>query len=423
MNFDEIPLAEPIKKALKEEQYETPTPIQRDAIPVILEGKDIIGCAQTGSGKTAAFALPVLDHFHRKEIEVQSKQCRTVVLTPTRELANQVAKSFEKYGKHIGVRVGTLVGGMPMGPQIRTLKEGVDVIVGTPGRILDLLEQRLVDFRKTEHLILDEVDRMFDMGFIQDVKKIIREVPKERQTLCFSATLNASVGHLIDSITNEPVTVSVDANVKSADLVKQYACFIRNQDKSELAVHFIKSEAERDPEAKILIFTATKQGADHLLHRFKAANIRSDALHGDKAQRVREKVLERFREGKSQVLIATDVAARGLDIKGIDLVMNYDLPKDPDTYVHRIGRTGRAGKDGSSYSFCAEFDQQPLSAIEQFLGKSMEVYSDHPFHFDVLADRYKSLFGFSVKKAPSGGGLIGARGGARRSNRRNRSGR
>ncbi len=423
MSFEDISLADPIQQALKEENYGTPTPIQRDAIPVILEGKDIIGCAQTGSGKTAAFALPVLDHFFRKPVELGPKQCRAIVLTPTRELANQVANSFLKYGKHIGVKVGTMVGGMPMGPQIRSLKEGLDVVVATPGRLLDLLEQRLVSFKNADHLILDEVDRMFDMGFIQDVKKIIREVPKSRQTLCFSATMNASVGHLIDNITNDPVKVSVDAEVKSADMVEQHVCLIRNQDKADLAVHFILKERERDPEAKILIFTATKQGADHLLHRFKDVDIKGDALHGDKAQRVRERVLERFRAGKTQVLIATDVAARGLDIKGIDTVLNYDIPKDAETYVHRIGRTGRAGKNGTSYTLCAEFDQQVFNTIENFLGKRMTVYEDHPHHFQVLADQYKALFGFAIQAPSSGGGLIGARPGARRSNRRNRSSR
>lgn len=416
MSFENILLAEPIKRALIEENYGTPTPIQRDAIPVILEGKDLIGCAQTGSGKTAAFALPVLHHMSEHPKVMEAKQCRTVVLAPTRELATQVSRSFERYGKYLNLKVGIVVGGMPMPPQIKMLAEGVDVVVGTPGRMLDLMQQRKIDFRETDHLILDEVDRMFDMGFIQDVKAIIQRIPETRQTLCFSATLDAKVGRLIQAITKDPVQISVDPESKPAERVEQGACFIRNQDKADLVCHLILEEEQRDPESKILIFTATKQGADHLMDRLHAEKIRSEAMHGDKAQRVRDRVLDKFRSGATNVLIATDVAARGLDIKGIDLVVNYDIPKEGDTYVHRIGRTGRAGKDGRAFTLCAEFDQPALNVVERFLGKSIDPYTDHPFHSVILCERYQTLYGGNATVGSTrAGGLTG-----RRSNRRNR---
>jgi len=417
MSFESISLAEPIKQALREENYGTPTPIQEKAIPVILEGKDIIGCAQTGSGKTAAFALPVLNHIFENPKKMESRKCRTVVLAPTRELATQVAKSFERYGKHMELKVSIVVGGMPMPPQIRELSKGLDVLVATPGRLLDMMQQRKVDFRETDYLILDEVDRMFDMGFIQDVKAIIQRIPDTRQTLCFSATIDASVGKLIGAITKDPVTISVDAEYRPADKVEQASCFIRNQDKADLVCQLILEEEKRDPESKILIFTATKQGADHLMHRLREANIRTDAMHGDKAQRVRDRVLDKFRSGKSNVMIATDVAARGLDVKGIDMVINYDIPKEGDTYVHRIGRTGRAGKTGRAFTLCAEFDQPALNNIERILGKAIEPYTDHAFHNDTLLVRYKTLYGAITASGgeSSSSGLTG-----RRSNRRNR---
>jgi ATP-dependent RNA helicase RhlE len=392
MSFDKLSLAEPIQQALVEENYGTPTPIQRDAIPVILEGKDLIGCAQTGSGKTAAFALPVLDALSKKPEGVGKFCARTVVLTPTRELANQVAKSFEKYGKHLNLKIAIAVGGMPIHAQIKALSEGLEVLVGTPGRILDLTEQRKLNYKDTEYLILDEVDRMFDMGFIQDVKAIIRGIPETRQTLCFSATLGDSIDKLIQSITKDPVKVSVDIQSQPADQVEQKVCFVKNQDKSDLVCHLILGEAERDPDAKMLIFTGTKQGADHLKHRLGATKVKCEALHGDKPQRMRERVLDKFRTGSNTVLIATDVAARGLDIKGIDLVLNYDIPNESDTYVHRIGRTGRAGRTGNAYTFCAEFDQQAFSAIERVLGKSVEAKIDHPYHNEELYKRYQMLY-------------------------------
>ncbi len=419
MSFEDLPLAEPIRKALIEEKYGTPTPIQRDAIPVILEGKDIIGCAQTGSGKTAAFALPVLNHFCENPKAMGSRECRAVVLAPTRELATQVARSFERYGKYMDLKVGIVVGGMPMPPQVKMLERGVDVLVGTPGRMLDLMKQRKIDFRKTDHLILDEVDRMFDMGFVQDVKSIIQRIPTSRQSLCFSATIDTKIGRLIQSITKDPVQIAVDSESKPADQVEQVSCFIRNQDKADLVCHLIIDEEKRDPDSKILIFTATKQGADHLMDRLRAVDVRTDAMHGDKAQRVRDRVLDQFRSGKINVLIATDVAARGLDIKGIDLVINYDIPNEGDTYVHRIGRTGRAGKAGRAFTLCAEFDQPMLNGVERFLGKTIPPFLDHPFHNQTLADRYANLYGnVSAPTASSSGGLTG-----RRSNRRNRGAR
>jgi ATP-dependent RNA helicase RhlE len=419
MSFENLLLAEPIQRALVEEKYGVPTPIQRDTIPIILDGFDLIGCAQTGSGKTAAFALPVLHHISINPKKMGAKECRTIVLTPTRELATQVAKSFQKYGKYLDIKVGILVGGMPMPPQIKSLMGGLDVVVATPGRLLDLIEQKKIIFTQTDHLILDEVDRMFDMGFIQDVKNIIRRIPSERQTLCFSATVDNSVSHLIQAITKDAVRVAVDNDSKPSDQIDQYVCFIRNQDKSELVCHLIKEESERDPDSKILIFTSTKQGADHLSDRLKIAEMESEALHGDKQQRVRERILEKFRNGKTNVLIATDVAARGLDIKGIDLVLNFDIPKESDTYVHRIGRTGRAGKPGRAYTFCAEFDQHAFNSLERFLGNSIPPKCDHPYHNEIIYERYQALYSFKLNP-PASSGLIGGFKGAKRSNRRSR---
>jgi ATP-dependent RNA helicase RhlE len=420
MSFEALQLAEPIQRALVESNYGTPTPIQRDAIPVIMKGSDIIGCAQTGSGKTAAFALPVLHHLALNPVELQSKQVRTVVLTPTRELATQVSRSFERYGKYLQVRVETVVGGMPMGPQIKALKGGLEVLVATPGRLLDIIEQGFVQFDRTDHLILDEVDRMFDMGFIQDVKAIIRRIPASRQTLCFSATIDDAVNRLIAAITRNPVQIAVDVQSRPADRVEQLVCFLRNQDKSDLVVHLIKEESERDAASKILIFTSTKQGAEHLRHRMKLAHISCESLHGDKPQNVRERVLEKFRGGSATVLIATDVAARGLDIKGIDLVLNFDIPKEGDTYVHRIGRTARAGKDGRAITFCAEFDQQPFHAIERFLSVRIPVLPGHPFHSEILTERYQKLFGYDLPEANSPEAAAAANT-VRRPNRRNRA--
>ena len=418
MSFEKLLLAEPISRALQEKNYTSPTPIQREAIPVILRGSDVVGCAQTGSGKTAAFALPILHHICSKPVELKPKQFRTLVLAPTRELSIQVANNFSLYGKYLNLKVEVICGGMPMNEQIRRLMQGPDVVVATPGRLLDLYQQGKIDFHRVDHLVLDEVDRMLDMGFVPDVKRIIKQIPTTRQTLCFSATLTPTIASLVASITRDPVHIAVDTVGQTAENVDDRVCFIRNQDKFELLYHLLESEKRNEKASKTLIFTSTKQGADHLVDRLRERGIRAAAMHGDKAQRIREKVLEMFKVGTSPIMVATDVAARGIDVKNIEWVINYDLPKESDSYVHRVGRTARAGASGCAVSLCAEFDLTVLRAIELHLRKSITVWEDQPYHHEGLAVRYRSLSSGTVSVATSPNhGLLSNR---KRSNRRAR---
>ena len=377
--FHDLPLAEPLHRALGDNDYQTPSPIQAQAIPIILEGKDLLGSAQTGTGKTAAFALPMLHHLHTKPLEHDPMQVRMLVLVPTRELAVQVDRSFEKYGQHIDFKQLVVYGGVGFEPQIKALKAGVDVLVATPGRLLDLQQQGYIDLSRIEVFVLDEADRMLDMGFLPDMKRIIAQIPKERQTLFLSATLGPSVQGLAKTILTDPVTVSVAPPATTADKIDQHILFVRGEDKIKLLTALLE-KLESSEEKMTLVFTKTKYGAHRLVVKLRKAGIKADAIHGDKTQAAREKALDKFREGHVAVLVATDVAARGLDVKGITHVVNYDFPTQAESYVHRIGRTARAGEEGIAITFCADEDMNTLFDVEKMINQSIPIINDHPFH-------------------------------------------
>ncbi|MEM8549688.1 MAG: DEAD/DEAH box helicase [Verrucomicrobiota bacterium] len=386
MTFHDLPLAEPLHRALGEHDYETPSPIQAQAIPVILEGKDLLGSAQTGTGKTAAFALPTLHRLHHEQEELRPKQVRVLCLVPTRELAVQVDKSYEKYGKHVDFSRVVVYGGVGFEPQIKALKQGVDVLVATPGRLLDLVQQGYADLSTVEVLILDEADRMLDMGFLPDMRRIIALVPKERQTLFLSATLGASVQSLAKSILRDPVTISVAPPSTTAEKVEQRIFFVRSGDKPKLLVHLISQHADDEDAGLTLVFTKTKFGASRLVKKLRQADIKADEIHGDKSQAARERALDMFREGKVSVLVATDVAARGLDVKGITHVYNFDFPTQAESYVHRIGRTARADESGNAMTFCSDEDMNTLFDVEKMIRIPINIIKDHPYHCADLED-------------------------------------
>jgi ATP-dependent RNA helicase RhlE len=366
--FAALNLATPIMRALTEEGYTTPTPIQASAIPPIMTGKDVLGCAQTGTGKTAAFALPIL---HELVSMVPDKSRRgpiipkVLVLSPTRELATQIAESFQTYGRHTAVTGTVIFGGVSQFRQVRALDRGVDVIVATPGRLIDLMEQKLVNLSEIAIFVLDEADRMLDMGFIQPIRRIAATLPADRQTLLFSATMPREIQHLADSLLKDPVRVAVTPVASAAPLIEQKLYHVPRTHKQTLLHHLLEeSSIER-----AVVFTKTKHGADKVAKKLNAAGISADAIHGNKAQNARERALGGFRNGRSRVLVATDVAARGLDVDGITHVFNFDLPMEPEAYVHRIGRTGRAGAKGIAIAFCDGDERGLLKGIERMTGK------------------------------------------------------
>lgn len=379
MTFDDFSLIEPIRKALISEAYSTPTPIQAESIPVALQGLDILGCAQTGTGKTAAFAIPVLQHMHAQISEDHNrKMIRTLVLTPTRELALQINESFAAYGKFLQIPHQVIFGGVPQNPQVDALRKGACILVATPGRLLDLIQQGLISLKHVNILVLDEADRMLDMGFINDVKKILAMVPQKRQTLFFSATMPPEVSKLASTILHKPVRIEVTPVSSTVDIIEQHVFFVARADKNSLLLHVL-----RDRElTSVLVFTRTKHGADKTGRFLSKNKINASVIHGDKTQNNRQRALEQFRSGQSRVLVASDIAARGLDIEGISAVVNMDIPEVPETYVHRIGRTGRAGKNGISFSFC-DLDEKPLLRdIEKLTGRKIPVNASHPWPLD-----------------------------------------
>ncbi|MGE9293605.1 MAG: DEAD/DEAH box helicase [Puniceicoccales bacterium] len=383
ITFHDLPLADPLHRALGEHDYQTPSPIQAQAIPVILEGRDLLGSAQTGTGKTAAFALPILHRIHTQPRELESNEVRALILVPTRELAVQVDRSFEKYGAYVDFRALVVYGGVGFEHQVKTLKKGVDVLVATPGRLLDLHSQGYVDLSKVKVLVLDEADRMLDMGFLPDMRRIISMLPHERQTLFLSATLGHSIQSLAKSILKDPVTVTVNPPSSTAEKIEQQVLFVRSNDKAELLAHLLQQMG--DDEAQLmLVFSRTKHGAERLVKKLRKAGIEADAIHGDKTQGAREKALDKFREGKVNVLVATDVAARGIDVKGITHVVNYDFPNQPESYVHRIGRTARAGEEGEAITFCSDEDMNVLWDVEKMIRQPIKILKDHPFHCEDL---------------------------------------
>jgi ATP-dependent RNA helicase RhlE len=365
--FQSFGLAEPIARALAEERHLVPTPIQTQTVPLALSGRDIIGIAQTGTGKTAAFALPILHHLSAKHIPAERKSCRVLVLSPTRELSSQILDSFRTYGRHVSITSALAIGGVPMGKQVRVLLNGVDVLVATPGRLLDLVQSNALRLNRVDYLVLDEADRMLDMGFIHDIRKITAKLPAQRQTLLFSATMPRAIADLAATMLRNPAKVAVTPVASTIDRVTQRIVHVDRQGKSAVLANLLRDERID----RALVFTRTKHGADKLVRGLGKAGIRSDAIHGNKSQNQRERVLAAFRHGRLRILVATDIAARGIDVEGISHVVNFDLPNEPESYVHRIGRTARAGASGTAISLCDADEMPYLRSIEKLIRMSL----------------------------------------------------
>ena len=403
--FEALPLAAPLHRALRELDYQTPSPIQAQAIPLLLQGRDLLGCAQTGTGKTAGFALPILHALHENPRQVRPKGCRTLVLAPTRELAAQVGKSFTTYGKHIRFSQTLVYGGVGQVPQVNAMRRGVDVLVATPGRLLDLIEQGHIDLSQVEFFVLDEVDRMLDMGFLRDVKRIVSLLPVKRQSLFFSATLAPNIVDLAHSILRDPAHVSIMPETTTAEKIEQQVCFLAREGKRPLLEQLLRAQSNAAGQKLTIVFSRTKHGANKLAKSLSAAGFSADAIHGNKSQAQRDKALARFKQGLTPVLVATDVAARGVDVKDVGLVVNFDLPNEPEAYVHRIGRTARAGAEGRAVSFCTEEELEYLREIEKTIRMSIPRWDAHDWHSDALADRHaRGRVMTPPAKRSSGGG-------------------
>ena len=377
MSFENLNLIEPILRALKTEGYTIPTPIQEQSIPIILERKDLLGCAQTGTGKTAAFAIPILQILSAdKHLDKEPRSIKCLILTPTRELAIQIGESFAAYGKHTGLRHSVIFGGVSQGAQTIKLRAGVDVLIATPGRLLDLINQKFVHLHHLKIFVLDEADRMLDMGFIHDVKKIITKIPQKRQTLFFSATMPQEIQKLANTILVNPSKVEVTPVSSTADTIEQSMYFVEKGDKKKLLIHLLNDKTIKSA----LIFTRTKHGADKITKELVKAGINTEAIHGNKSQNARQKALTNFKSGQIRALVATDIAARGIDIDELSHVVNFELPNIPETYVHRIGRTGRAGASGIALSFCDDEEMEFLRDIQKLISKTIPVVEDQPYH-------------------------------------------
>lgn len=376
MTFEELSLSKNILAALADEGYEQPTPIQEKAIPVIMDGRDLIGCAQTGTGKTAAFAIPIIHALHRMgDSAKKAKKIRALVVTPTRELALQIGESFDTYGRYTNQRQLTVFGGVSQVPQVEQLRKGCDVLIATPGRLLDLHKQGFVDLNHLHTLVLDEADQMLDMGFIHDVKKIVKLTPDNRQTLLFSATMPIAIRELAEMFLTDPAYVQVTPVSSTAETVQQQVYFVEKGDKRKMLAHLIKEQAL----SNVLVFARTKHGADNIVRFLRRQHIPAEAIHGDKSQSSRQRVLEAFKNKEVGVLVATDIAARGIDIEQLPYVINFDLPNVPETYVHRIGRTGRAGNGGISISFCGKDEATYWKDIKKLIKVDVKEITDHPY--------------------------------------------
>ncbi|HWZ35429.1 MAG TPA: DEAD/DEAH box helicase [Mucilaginibacter sp.] len=376
MTFNDLKLIEPILKALKTEGYTTPTPIQEQAIPIVLQHRDLLGCAQTGTGKTAAFSIPILQLLYQdKQQHKEQKTIKALILTPTRELAIQINESLAAYGRHTGLKHLVIFGGVSQNPQVDALRRGVDILVATPGRLLDLMQQRFINLEHIKMLVLDEADRMLDMGFVNDVKKVIAKVPVKRQTLFFSATMPKEIQHLADTILTNPEKIEVTPVSSTAETIQQELYYVQKNDKRDLLAHILK-----DNEIKtVLVFTRTKHGADKVVKDLHKLKITAEAIHGNKSQNARQRALTNFKNRDTRVLIATDIAARGIDIDELTHVINYEIPNIPETYVHRIGRTGRAGANGIAFSFCDAEELEFIRDIHKLIGKQIPVNEEHPY--------------------------------------------
>ncbi|HEV7349964.1 DEAD/DEAH box helicase [Telluribacter sp.] len=378
MTFQDLNLIEPIRKALNNEGYTQPTPIQEQAIPLLLQGKDLLGCAQTGTGKTAAFAIPILQLLYEKqnsELRKGRKQIRALILTPTRELAIQIGESFSAYGRHTGIRHTVIFGGVGQKPQTDALTNGIDVLIATPGRLLDLMNQGYVHLKGLEMFVLDEADRMLDMGFVHDVKKVIAALPSKRQSLFFSATMPPAITKLADTILTRPAKVEVTPVSSTAEKIRQALYYVNKGDKNNLLLHILKDASIETA----LVFTRTKHGADKVVKVLKKAGISAEAIHGNKSQNARQNALSNFKSRKTRILVATDIAARGIDVDDMTHVINFEIPNISETYVHRIGRTGRAGASGIALSFCDAEEKAYLRDIQKLIGKQIPVVKEHPY--------------------------------------------
>jgi ATP-dependent RNA helicase RhlE len=420
MSFENLKLIEPLLKALKTEGYTTPTPIQAQAIPIILQQHDLLGCAQTGTGKTAAFALPILQLLYQDRMaHKEQKTIKALILTPTRELAIQIAESFTAYGKHTGLKNLVIFGGVSQNPQVDALRRGVDILIATPGRLLDLMNQRYVHLEHIKMLVLDEADRMLDMGFVHDVKKIISKVPAKRQTLFFSATMPNEIQQLANTILTNPEKVEVTPVSSTADTIQQSLFYVDKSDKKSLLIHILKDKNIKTA----LVFTRTKHGADKVVKDLVRVGITAEAIHGNKSQNARQRALTNFKNRTTRVLIATDIAARGIDIDELTHVINYEIPNIPETYVHRIGRTGRAGANGIALSFCDEEEIEFLKDIHKLIAKEIPVEEGHPYPLSPVAvaagmAAKKGTANANLRKSSGRGG-----GGNRRQGGGNNSGR
>src|ERR1700748_270102 len=404
MSFEKLKLIEPILRALKTEGYTTPTPLQQQAIPPILQHRDLLGCAQTGTGKTAAFAIPILQLLYQDRLQhKEQKTIKALILTPTRELAIQIDESFAAYGKHTGLKHLVIFGGVSQNPQVDALKRGVAILVATPGRLLDLMQQKYVHLDHVKMLVLDEADRMLDMGFVNDVKKVIAKVPQKRQTLFFSATMPKEIQQLADSILYRPEKVEVTPVSSTADTIQQELFYVEKNDKRSLLAHILKDKSIKTA----LVFTRTKHGADKVVKDLVKIGITAEAIHGNKSQNARQRALTNFKNRTTRVLIATDIAARGIDIDELTHVINYELPNIPETYVHRIGRTGRAGASGIALSFCDQEEIPFLKDIHKLIAKQIPVNDAHPYVMSPQSVVAKHAEG-AAKAAGGSGGAHGA---------------
>ena len=375
MRFEELNLNTSLTKAIKELNYSSPTSIQEKAIPIILKKHDVLGSAQTGTGKTAAFALPILHHLINEVNNNEKKKIRTLVITPTRELAIQIAENFTLYAKYSNINTTVIFGGVKQGTQTDALKKGVDILVATPGRLLDLMGQGYISLKDISYFVLDEADRMLDMGFINDIKKVLEKLPKERQSLFFSATMPKNIIDLSNKILKSPQKIVAHQNSTTAETIQQYIYYTNKSTKKDLLFHILKNKDIK----QILIFSRTKHGADRIVRTLKKQNINSAAIHGDKSQSQRQRTLKEFKENKLRVLVATDIAARGIDIDQLNYVLNYDIPNEAETYVHRIGRCGRAGNKGISISICEPEENTYVKDIEKLISQKIDIINDNPF--------------------------------------------
>lgn len=418
--FADLPLAAPIQRALADRGYEIPSPIQAQAIPHLLEGRDLLGCAQTGTGKTAAFSLPILHALHGKPGRRKPKQARVLVLTPTRELATQVGRALEAYGYHLDTRHALVFGGVGQRPQVQAMRNGTDVLVACPGRLLDLIEQGYVDLSGVEFFVLDEVDRMLDMGFLKDVKRIVSMLPKQRQSSFFSATLAPSIVDLAHGILKDPASVTIAPEATTAEQIEQTVRFVNREHKRPMLVDTLKAQAKGD---LAIVFGRTKYGCDKLARLLNKNGVTAEAIHGNRSQPQRDRTLDKFRSGKLPVLVATDVAARGVDVKAVTLVINFDLPKEPEAYVHRIGRTGRAGATGHAVTYCTEDEFKELRAVEKQIKQSIPVDEHHEWHAAETARQYQDRQPRKTTKKKTVAGVPNRREGNRGRRRRRPSSR